>query len=221
MKIIDHTHPVYREKWKRLKATRYNGAFYYSKEIVKYIIPNVKTHRNWITLNIPGAGISHAIVFIHNNLHPDHYDWLNQYSDLVLVCGLEETCEKVAHLGTPIYLPLSVDVKYVEQFKIDPSEKRGTAYVGRASKIKLANIDLPFNIDVLSGMRREQLLPKVARYEKVYAVGRSAIEARILGCEILPYDKRFPDPSIWKVVDSLEAAKMLQEKLDEIDKISE
>jgi hypothetical protein len=31
-------------------------------------------------------------------------------------------------------------------------------------------------------------------------------------------DVRFRDPSVWKVVDNLEAAKMLQEMLDEIDK---
>ena len=37
------------------------------------------------------------------------------------------------------------------------------------------------------------------------------------GCEIMPYDKRFPDPSIWRVLDNRDAAKILQQKLDEID----
>ena len=63
-------------------------------------------------------------------------------------------------------------------------------------------------------MPRERLLKKMAQYKKIYAVGRTAIEARALGCEILPYDPRFPDVDRWKVIDNLEAAKMLQEELD-------
>ena len=66
-------------------------------------------------------------------------------------------------------------------------------------------------------MPREDLLPRLAVYKRCYAVGRCAIEAKILGCDILPYDRRFPDPSIWQVLDNLEAARILQEKLDEID----
>ena len=44
--IIDHNHPDYKAKWKTLGEDKYNGAYYYSKEIVKNIIPNVKTDRN-------------------------------------------------------------------------------------------------------------------------------------------------------------------------------
>lgn len=50
----------------------------------------------------------------------------------------------------------------------------------------------------------------VAKYRNALAVGRCAIEAMVLGCEILPYDRRCPDPSIWRVVDNREAAQMLQ-----------
>ena len=57
----------------------------------------------------------------------------------------------------------------------------------------------------------------MAEYEAIYAVGRCALEGLALGCNILPYDNRFPDPSVWKLLDNLEAAKILQEKLDEID----
>lgn len=211
--IIDHNHPRYREKWQRSGVNRYNGAFYYSKEIVKYIIPNVQADRNWITVNIPGVGRDHAIVFIHNNKHPEHYDWLQQYDDLVLVCGVESTLEKVAHLGTPIYLPLSVKVDYVKRFITDKTED--TAFVGRPAKRN--GIDLPKGTVMLEGMNRTNLLRQMARFERVYAVGRCAIEAKILGCEILPYDQRYPDPDIWQVVDVRDAAKELQRKLNEID----
>lgn len=213
--IIDHDHPKYREKWETIsKSNRYNGAFYYSKEIVKNIIPNVNTDRNWVTLNIIGEAYDHSIVFIHNNLNPDHYDWLSDYSDLVLVCGIPETCEKVAHLGKTIYLPLSVDVKYVEQFKVPKTRKK--AYVGRPSKRRGVYFDL--DVEYIEGLPRELFLKCVAQYEQVYAVGRAAIEAKILGCDILPYDDRFPDPSRWVVFDNSEAARYLQIELNKIDK---
>lgn len=211
--IINHDHLEYRRKVAGPTHKKYNGAFYYSKEICKNIIPNVDTDRNWITINIKGVGCNHAIVFIHNNLHPENYDWLAKYDDLVLVCGIPETCAKVAHLGKTIYLPLSVDVKYVEQFKQEKTKE--TAYVGRYSKTEYG--ELPKGIDYLYGIKRQELLPRMAQYKKVYAVGRCAIEAKILDCEVLPYDRRFPDTDRWKIVDNFEAAKILQSELDRID----
>ena len=208
--IIDHNHPLYRARWRASGTNRYNGAFYYSKEIVKFIIPRVKTDRNWITINTRGVGLNHAIVFIHNNLHPEYYKWLKRYGDLVLVCGVPETCEKMKELGKTIYLPLSVDVESVAQYK-RPKTKE-TAFAGRASKrcgVK--------DCDYLMGLKRQELLPAMAEYKNIYAVGRTAIEAKILGCNVLPYDPRFPDPDVWEVLDCAEAAKMLQKELDKID----
>ena len=92
---------------------RWNGAFYYSQEIVNNIIPNVKTDRNWITINVPGVACDHSVVFIHNNKTPEAYGWLSKYKDLVLVCGVPETCEKVSGLGKAVYLPLSIDTTFV------------------------------------------------------------------------------------------------------------
>lgn len=211
--IIDHTHLFYRRKWCLAGAARFNGAYYYSKEIVENIIPKIKTDRNWVTINIPGAGLDHSIVFIHNNIRPDYYDWLSKYEDLILVCGVPETCDKVAHLGTPIYIPLSIDVEFVESFKTEKTKY--TAYAGRANK-KKGNI--PEGVDLLEDLERSQLLAKMAEYEKIYAVGRTAIEAKALGCEVLPYDPRYPDPELWEVVDNKDVVELLQEKIDEIDK---
>ena len=211
--IIDHDHQEYRRRWERAGNNRYNGAFFYSKEIVKNIIPRVKTDRNWITVNIPEYGCDHAIVFIHNNLHPEHYDWLRQYEHLVLVCGIPETVEKVAHLGNAIYLPLSIDVENVRMYAREKTKK--TAFVGRKAKRK--GVELPADIDYIEGLPRTKLLPAMAEYEEVYAVGRTAIEAKALGCKILPYDPRFPDPYVWMVLDNRDAARMLQEELDKVD----
>lgn len=213
MRIINHDHPKYRRRWERANINRFNGAFFYSKEICKFMVPLVKTDRNWITVNIPGVAADHSIVFIHNNLHPEHYDHLAGFNDLILVCGIEETVSKVAHLGKAIVLPLSIDVEDVKKYA--RPKTKDVAFVGRKAKRK--GIYLPPGIDYIEGLPRTKLLPAMAEYKKVYAVGRTAIEAKALGCEILPYDPRFPDPSRWQVIDTREAAAILQEKLDAID----
>lgn len=216
--ILSHEHAGYQRLWQYGDANRFNGAYYYSVEICENIIPNVKTERSWITINynpeVRRRALNGAVTFIHNNLNTKSYEWLRAYRDLILVCGIPETCDKVKHLGTPVYLPLSVDVPYVEQFKT--AKTKGTAYCGRPHKLGADRLRAQ-GVDMLEGMPREELLAAMAQYEKVYAVGRCAIEAKVLGCEVLPYDERYPDPSIWWVVDNHEAAAMLQELLDEID----
>ena len=211
--IIDHDNPMFRAKWNNMKDNRYNGAFYYSKEIVKNIIPNVKTDRNWITVNVPGYYVNHSIFFAHNNLHPENYERLRKWNDIVIVCGIPETVERVKHLGHAIYLPLSIDVKEVERYKCEKT--RGRAFIGRPGKRQ--GVWFPQGTDFIEGLPRTRLLAEMAKYRQVYAVGRTAIEAKALGCEILPYDPRFPDPERWQVLDNREAAVILQGKLDEID----
>lgn len=212
--IIDHNHIVYRNKWERAKANKWNGAYYYSQEIVKNIIPNVKTSRNWITVNLQDIGCDHAIVFVHNNKHPENYEWLKRHKDLVLVCGIPETVEKVAHLGKAIYLPLSIDTEEVKKYKVEEKTKEA-AFIGRPAKRR--DVDLPDDIDIIEGLPREELLSEMAKYKTVYAVGRTALEAKVLGCKLKAYDPRFPKVSRWKVLDNKKAAQMLQEALDEID----
>ena len=123
--IVDHTHPIYREKRKSLRnGNQYNGAYYYSIEIVKNIIPNVKTDRNWVTIRLADQPIpDHSIVFIHNNRNPNYYEFLKQYRDLILVCGLEKTVENMQFFGKAIYLPLSVDVSHVSKYKVKRKPK--------------------------------------------------------------------------------------------------
>lgn len=211
--IINHLHPKYQRIRRSASTSMYNGAYYYSKEICRRIIPRVKTDRHWITIRVPDVGADHSIVFIHNNLNPERYDYLKRWDDLVLVCGVPETVPKVEHLGKAIYLPLSIDVAEVEKHKRE--DRRGVAFAGRASK-KFGKI-FPEGTKFISGLARPEFLEKLACFEKVYAVGRVALEAKALGCEILPYDPRFPDPERWEVLDNVEAAKILQMKLDLID----
>lgn len=214
--IFDHTSEAYKKKYEALSAAgKHNGAYYYSIEIVNNIIPNVVTDRSWITVNSRGHGANHSIVFIHNNLHPENYEWLKSFNDVVLVCGVPETMDKVKRFGHPIYLPLSIDVDYVSGFKAE--HQSGTAFVGRPAKRRMPGVKLPQNIECIEGIDRADALAKMAQYKNIYAVGRSAIEARCLGCNILTYDPRYPDASIWRVIDNKDAAGMLQSILDEID----
>lgn len=213
--IIDHNHSAYRRKWQICGNAKYNGAFFYSQEIVKNIIPLIDTDRNWITVNVKGYGCDHAIVFVHNNLHPENYEWLSKYNDLVFVCGIPETMDKVKHLGKVIYVPISVNVEDVKRYKVK-EKTNDTCYAGRRAKRRV--LDIPNSVTMLEGMPREKLLAELATYRKAYAVGRTAIEAKILGCEILPVDPRFPDVDRWEIIDNKDAAKILQAELDKIDR---
>lgn len=199
---------------------KHNGAYYYSKEIVKNIIPNVKTDRNWITIRLPEMTVhpDHSIIFIHNNRNPNYYSYLKNYKDCILVCGMPHTAENLRFFGRTIYLPLSVDVKQVEKYKVKNKTKE-IAYAGRKMKLSYYNNRVPSGVDILSGMSQSKLLQEMAKYKKIYASGRTAIQAKILGCEVLPHETNYPDTSIWKVLDNREAAKMLQKMIDEIDAI--
>lgn len=212
--IIDHTHPIYVKKRNSKGEDKYNGAYYYSKDIVKYIIPNVKTDRNWVTIRLPEVPVpEHSIVFIHNNRNPNYYEYLKDVKDCVLVCSQPNTYENMRFFGNPVLLPLSLNVKNVEKYKKAKKTKK-LAFAGR--RIKITN-RVPKSADILAGLPQYKLLQAMADYETIYAVGLTAIQAKILGCKIGVYDNRFPDPRVWKVVDCKDAAKMLQDMLNVID----
>ena len=210
--IIDHTHPKWRNKQDGLGRHKYNGAYYYSQEIVQNIIPHIKTKRNWVTVNVQGVCCDNAIVFIHSNINTERiYKWLERYDDLVLVCGVPETVEKVKHLGTAFYLPLSIDTEYVKQFECE--KDRLIAFAGRVTK----DVNIPAGVPKIQGIPRDELLMEMAHYKYVYAVGRTALEAKCLGCNLLPYDPRFLDIDRWEVLDNKDVIPRLQTMLDAID----
>ena len=218
--IIDHTNPIYAKRRNAMTSDgKNNGAYYYSKEIVKNIIPNVKTDRNWITIRLPEMTdhADHSIIFIHNNRNPNYYSYLKDYKDVVLVCSLESTAANMRFYSDKvIYLPLSVDVKSVEKYKVKNKTKE-VAYAGRKLKLKYSNNRVPAGVDLLCGMPQSRLLREMAKYKKIYASGRTAIQAKILECEVLPHETNFPDSSFWKILDNKDAAKILQHKLNIID----
>lgn len=212
--IISHESPEYKRAWEHSGVNRFNGAYYYSKEIVENIIPRVETDRNWLTIRVPSRPMDHSIVFVHNNKIPGLYDYMKPCKDTVLVCGVTETCAKVKHIGKAIYVPLSIDTAEVEKYRT--KKTRDIAFVGRPPKRR--GVIFPPGVDIIEGLPREELLTEMAKYKQVYAVGRTAIEARCLGCKLLAYDPRYPHTNRWRVVDNKEAAEILQKKLDRIDK---
>ena len=213
--IIDHTHPEYKKRRNRQGFGKYNGAYYYSKDIVKYIIPYVKTDRNWVTIRMEDVPIpDNSIVFIHNNRNPNYYEYLKDYKDLVLVTSVQNTYDNMLFFSDKvILLPLSVNIKSIEKYKVKEKTK-SQAFAGRRLKM---NNKIPKECDILTDMPQSQLIKEMAKYKKIYAVGRTAIQAKILGCEIGVYDNMYPDPKLWKPIDCVEAVKILQKELDKID----
>lgn len=209
---IDHNSPEFQRRWQKIKANKYNGGYYCSKDIVEEIIPRVQTDRAWITVNVRKC-CDHSIFFVHNYLHPEWYDFIKDYKDVVLVFHHNTIMPRLSHLGKQIILPTFINTDYVKQFARE--KDRETAYVGR--KVSRRGILLPEGIDYIENMPRESLLKEMARYKNIYAIGRTALEGKALGCNILPYDPKWSDPNYWQVFDVKEAAKLLQDRINRID----
>ena len=133
---ITHLHPAYKARRAEQGFGKFNGAYYYSRDIVKYFIPKVKTDRNWVTVRLENVPVpAHSIVFIHNNRNPNLYNYLKNTDDLVLVCSTPDTYENMKFISDKvILLPLSVDVKNVEKYKLK-NKDRDMAYAGRRLKL--------------------------------------------------------------------------------------
>jgi hypothetical protein len=78
-------------------------------------------------------------------------------------------------------------------------------------------MNLPKGIDYIHGLKRQDMLPLVAEYKNIYAVGRTAIEAKILNCKTINADERYLHKR-WRILDNKEAAVILQRELDKIDR---
>lgn len=226
-RIIDTTDPNYIAYCKIFHpkgSGAHNGAYYYSQEIVKNIIPNVKTNRPWDTLGMRLLRTNdHAIVFIHHNLNHDKvYGWLKRYKDLVYVCSTKASLLWAIDQpnGDAVLLPLSIDTEYVSRFKTEKTKE--ACYAGNLWKFKEPDIAkyVPEGTDFPpKNLPREELLKFIAPYKICYAIGRTAIEASCLGCEVRNCDSRYEGVS-WPVMPNQEAAQILQSHLDTLDNLT-
>ena len=223
--IIDTSSPNYiafRKAFCPGENGAHNGAYYYSKEIVKNIIPNVTTWRPWDTLGMrPTRSMDHAIVFLHHCRSWDKvYKWLDRYKDQVFVCSTRPTYEwAISKRKKAIFLPLSIDVEYVKQFRAEKT--KGACYAGNRWAFKREDEDknIPDNVDFPpANLPREELLKFIAQYKELYAIGRCALEGLVLGCKIKPFYHVYPDPGYWNVLDNIDAAKILQQELCRLDR---
>lgn len=210
--IISHRHPAYKAIAKRIGANQFNGGYYCSRDIVEEIIPRVNTTRDWITVNI-GECRNHSIFFAHNYIRPERYDFLKRYDDVVIVCHHQFVADNLKECGPTIVIPAFVNVDYVKQFRTD--KIRDAAFVGRSEVRK--GFFLPEDVDFIENLPRKKLLQRMAEYRTVYAIGRTAIEAKILGCEVKTFNPLWPDPDYWGILDAKDAAALLQAELDKID----
>ena len=213
--MITHEHPEYRELRRSTGNGKYNGCYYYAKEILDNIIPNVKTARDWNTIGRELEGTHDGmIVFLHDNSTPWHYQWLKKYNDLILVCSSQYTADCVAYSGKTIVLPMSIDTEYVKQFRT--KKTKGTCFVGNAWVRNNIVGNIPHGVRFFSSMPRTKLLRAVAPYRKAFAIDRCAQEVQVLGCELLDLETSYRCDS-FKVLDNRDAAKILQAELDKID----
>lgn len=221
--MITHRSLEYRLLRLKIKRGRHNGCYYYSKEIVKNIIPRIKTERDWNTVGRDFRGMHDGmIVFLHDNSTPWNYKWLKKYKDLVLVCSSKYTADSVKYSGHVILLPMSVDTNYIKKFT--RKKTKGTCLVGNIwardnITIKGGGL-IPYatDIDYIGSLPRRRLLKKMAQYKRVYAIDRCAIEAKVLGCKLMPLESRYSCDNVGKVLDNAQAAKILQRELNKIDK---
>lgn len=220
-RIIDTTDPNYIARRNSITIGKYNGAYYYSKDIVDYIIPRVHTDRPWDTLGIRACrSMDHAIIFVHHCRNWDRvYNWLHSYKDQILVCSTWPTLDWAKRRGKKaIFLPLSIDITSVQKFKTEKTKE--ACYAGNRWSFKREdeNRNIPAGVDFPPAeIPREEMLKFIAPYKELYAIGRCALEGLALGCEIKPFYSAYPDPNYWVLRDCSETAQMLQESLDLLD----
>lgn len=207
----------------RLKKGKFNGAYFYAKEIEQNIVPRVKTNRPWDLLGKYSTGsFDNAIVFLHNNAeHEKVYgSWLGKfYKNQIFIVNQPCTLRYVESKGLPcIYLPVSVDLDYVKQFRTKKTKK--ACYVGNRWNWRLADIEkyVPKDVDYApDDMERDDLLRFMAQYEICYAVSRCAVEAKALGCQVMKCHSEL-DPDDFPMLDNKDAAVILQRELDKYER---
>lgn len=217
MTIYSHLSP----EWINLNIPHTNGAYWYSKELLERVIPKIKTKRDWVLINAEHQCSDHSIVFIHNNAHPERYEWLAPYKDLILVCSTNKTLETMIEMYPKyhcIFIPLSIDIDYVKQFKAKRKTKK-VCYYGRLEKCP-EEIMEDDTIDKLGDGERDEMLKQVSKYKKVYAIGRCNLEAQALGCEVKSHQGEYEGVT-FELKDNTEIIPDLQRILNEIDNIKE
>jgi len=222
---ISNKSPEYIKMREALGYGKYNGAYYYAEEIQNIMLPLLETDRDIYTIHVPNIGSNHALIWAHSNvdIRKTYRHWKN-YHDLVFIVSQHRT-GMILHNMFPkdriIYLPLSVDTHYLDQFKYNGS-RVGCIYFGNrwAKRNALPN-SIPLNATFIHDRPREWCLRMIAQTKDVYASGRCYIESLYLNPNGTHRVKTSYDSDDLFVLDTRDAVITLQKKLNEIDKITD
>lgn len=187
MKFLGTTSPPYRAWRNRGIANIHNGAHYYGKEIEDFILPQIKADVFVVTAGgtlQPKKVPDNAVFVCHHNLKPQQVYKQFFERGILWVCSKPSTVEKLEAVGEKaVYIPLSIDTQYVEQFKTEKT--RDIAFVGNFWKFKFRYLEsLPLNVHQIGVLPRKRLLQEMAKYRRIIAEGRCNMEAQVLGCEV-------------------------------------
>jgi len=193
MNIIGTDNPIY-QQWLKTTGTAINGAYLYAKEIEQNILPHITSDDTintvaiilYAPMDIPDG----AVVVAHDN-----FETVSRYrayfgKRLRWICSMESTRDKLIAEGEfARYIPLSVDFSYIDKFK-KRIKTADTAFFGNLWLFKQDTVNelIEQGVVIYGSMPRELALSEIAKYRKVYAEGRCAIEAQRLGAKVLPID---------------------------------
>lgn len=187
MKILGTQTPKFTSWHAKQGAGKNNGAYWYSKEIEEIILPEINANVVIITagatLYKPWELPDHLIIVCHDN-RTTRQSYGHLFNKKALwICSKESTVQTLSSYGEKgIYIPLSIDMEYVKQFKA--KKTKNIAYVGNPWGFKRSYLNsLHKNIKQLNGLEREDLLREMAKYKSVIAEGRCLMEAQTLGAK--------------------------------------
>ena len=221
--IVSSNHPQYVARRNALPPTdRFNGAYYYSKDLENLVCPLLETKRPINLLGMKSCGgVDGMIVFVHQYVDvARNYAWLKQFNNLIIVSSDHRADRILRHLGKVVHLPLSVDTVEIAKHRVERKDQYA-CYYGNPWGFKRQEIHelVPPEVHRFGTMPREKAWDVIAHYQYCYAIGLCALEAQQLGCKLRQSRYRYPNPArSFPVLDCRDAAKMLQKALDLIDK---
>lgn len=193
MKIVGTNQQRFEDWRSRQGVSANNGSYWYARELEEIILPGINVNAYVITA---GAKLyrkyevpSGAVIVCHDNRTTFESYGKHFGNDILWICSKYSTVATLQGYGeNAVYVPLSIDTRYVEQFK--RKKTKDIAYVGNSWAFKKDYLEsLPKSIQQLSGMERDTLLKEMAKYKRVIAEGRCLMEAQVLDakCEVPLY----------------------------------
>jgi hypothetical protein len=216
--LINHEDPIWRAAY--LQHGRENGAATYSREICQFQIPVWEEEFPGLDLTISTCPLLHgepgtardrglpggelAVQYLHEwrfrqpqraavALNSSLRRFYSRVAFVVAYKGLQRILE--AEGLTALYVPMSIDVQSVAQYRLENNAKRyskSLAYFGNITRQKAQHYHelertAPSAGWVFQkvGLRQPQAWEELARYQYGVGVGRCALEMAALGLKVL------------------------------------